>query len=136
MVDTSKLLQTNIYTIEKNNMGHTIILGSGLDQLPSNNNNFKLLTDHIISEITTSLNISKKYNNTTNNVHIYLKNCTFKNINMSLYRKLAKTLNDTFEETLNCCYIYDLSSIGTFVLKVIKLFLDPITKKKIIIVKT
>lgn len=135
-MNVHQILEKNIYTVEKNNMGHTIIIGCGLDNLPSNSNNIKLLTDHIISEITKSLNVSKKYNNTTNNVHIYLKNCTYKNINMSMYKKLVKTLNNTFEETLNCCYIYDLSNIGTCILKIIKLFLDPVTKKKIKMIKS
>lgn len=131
-----EILKKNIYTVEKHDIGQTIICGQGLDEIPSTKINFSLLTQHVINEINSSLEISKKYNKSTANVHIYLKNTTFKNINILFYKRLVKTLNQTYEETLNKCYIYDLSKIGSAAWKIIKVFLDPITRKKIIILKS
>ena len=130
-MDTQELFQKNIYTIEKDKRGQTIICGNALDVMIPTKKNYALLTEHVISEIRKALEISQKYNNETSNVHIYLKNCNFKNINLSLYKKLVKKLNTTFDETLNCCYIYDLSKLARATWAVMKVFLDPVTRKKI-----
>lgn len=131
-----EILKKNIYTLDKHSIGQTIISGKGLDLILPTKSNFKLVTEYVINEINKALNISKKYNKTTTNVHIYLKDITFKNVNISLYKRLVKTLNETFEETLNCCYIYDLSKLGSVAWKIIKIFLDPVTRKKIILLKS
>ena len=130
-MNIAELFQRNIYTIEKGNRGQTIICGNGLDVMVPTKKNYALLTEHVITEIRKALDISKKYNNNTSNVHIYLKDCGFKNINLSLYKKLVKTLNNTFDETLNCCYIYDLSKIARATWAILRVFLDPVTRKKI-----
>ena len=130
------ILQTCIYTVEKDTMGHTIIMGTGLEKVKDNRGNITLLTTRLIEEINNALIISQKYGKKTSNVHLYLKGCTLKSFSFIMFKKLIKVLNSTFEDTLNFCYIYDISMLATITWNMLKHFVDPITRKKILLVKT
>ena len=130
------ILQRCIYTIEKEGMGHTIIMGTGLEKVKDNRTNIGLLTNRLIEEINNSLLISRKHGNTTSNVHLYLKGCSLKSFSFSMFKKLIKVLNGTFEDTLNFCYIYDISKLAIVTWNILKHFVDPVTRKKILLVKT
>ena len=87
------ILQRCIYTIEKEGMGHTIIMGTGLEKVKDNRTNIGLLTNRLIEEINNSLLISRKHGNTTSNVHLYLKGCSLKSFSFSIQyaRKKSRT---------------------------------------------
>ena len=136
MVDIPAILNTSIYTVEKEQMGHTIINGKGIEILKGNKKNVALLTAHLITEIRKSLEVSKKYGKTIGNVHLYLKGCTLRSLSISMFKKIVRVLSETFEDTLNYCYIYDISKLATMTWNLVKHFVDPETRRKILIVKT
>jgi len=136
LVDIPAILNTSIYTVEKEQMGHTIINGKGIEILKGNKKNVALLTAHLITEIRKSLEVSKKYGKTIGNVHLYLKGCTLRSLSISMFKKIVRVLSETFEDTLNYCYIYDISKLATMTWNLVKHFVDPETRRKILIVKT
>ena len=135
-MNVETILKSCIYTIEKKSMGQTIIMGIGLEKITNSEVNITYLSEHLIQEINNSLVISQKYGNETSNVHLYLKGCALKSFSLSVMKKIIKILNDTFDDTLNYCYIYDLSTVATMTWNILRFFVDPITRKKILIVKT
>ncbi len=134
-MNVETIIKSCIYTIEKKSMGQTIIMGMGLEKITNSEANITYLSKHLIQEINNSLVISQKYGKETNNVHLYLKGCALKSFSLSMMKKLINILNDTFENTLNYCYIYDLSAVATMTWNILRFFLDPVTRKKILIVK-
>ena len=136
LVDIPAILNTSIYTVEKEQMGHTIINGKGIEILKGNKKNVALLTAHLITEIRKSLEVSKKYGKTIGNIHLYLKGCTLRSLSISMFKKIVRVLSETFEDTLNYCYIYDISKLATMTWNLVKHFVDPETRRKILIVKT
>ncbi len=135
-MDFIQLLKSNIYCVEKDNMGHTIINGAGIEQVKCTKPLYMLLESHVIAEVNRALDISNKYGNKKSNVHVYLKNCSLKNFPLSLYKKLVKKLESTFDNTLNLCYIYDISRLAVATWTCLKYFLDPITRNKILLVNS
>ena len=84
------------------------------------------------------LEISKKYNNNTYSVHVYLDNVSKKNFSLNLFKTLNKTLNNCKEldDALNTCYVYNAGTLTLALFKLIRPFIDPDTRKKILIVNT
>ena len=82
------------------------------------------------------LEISKKYNNTTYTVHVYLDNVSKRNFSLNLFKRLNNTLNkcSDLEDALNTCYVYNAGPITLGLFKIIRPFIDPDTRKKILIV--
>ena len=136
LVDIPAILNTSIYTVERDQIGHTIINGKGIESLKGNKKNVALLTAHLITEIRKSLEVSKRYGKTIGNVHLYLKGCTLRSLSISMFKKIVRVLSETFEDTLNYCYIYDISKLATMTWNLVKHFVDPETRRKILIVKT
>lgn len=135
-MDFTRLLKSNIYCVDKDNMGHTIINGTGIEQVKCTKQLYILLEAHVIVEVNRALEISNKYGNKTSNVHVYLKNCSLKNFPLLLYKKLVKKLESTFDDTLNLCYIYDISRLAVATWTCLKIFLDPETRNKILLVNS
>lgn len=135
-MEYDSILKSNIYTIEKDGMGHTIINGVGIEALKISRGVCEPLLVHVVNEVKMALLISQKHGKSTSNVHLYLKGCSLKSFPLSLYKKIIKTLSDTFENTLNYCYIYDLSSLAIATWNCLKFFLDPVTRRKIRIIRT
>jgi len=136
LVDIPAILNNSIYTVEREQIGHTIINGKGIEILKGNKKNVALLTAHLITEIKKSLEISKKYGKTMGNVHLYLKGCTLRSLSITMFKKIVRVLSQTFEDTLNYCYIYDISKMATMTWNLVKHFVDPDTRKKILIINT
>ena len=136
LVDIPAILNTSIYTVERDQIGHTIINGKGIESLKGNKKNVALLTAHLITEIKKSLEVSKKYGKTIGNVHLYLKGCTLRSLSISMFKKIVRVLSTTFDDTLNYCYIYDISKLATITWNLVKHFVDHDTRKKILIVNT
>jgi hypothetical protein len=122
--------------VDKDNMGHTVINGVGIEQVYCTKELYNLLESHMIMEVNKAIEISKKYGNQTSNVHVYLKNCSLKNFPLSLYKNLVKKLESTFDDTLNLCYIYDISRLAATTWAFLRFFLDPVTRNKILLVNT
>ena len=129
-------IKKNIYCIDKNEYGHVIILMKNI--YPKKLSKFEIdyLLSHLISSINKSLEISKKYSKTTGYVHIYLSNCSLKNFSHSLFKRINKVLTDTFEDTLEYCYIYSKSKFFTILWNIIRSFIDPETREKIVHIKS
>ena len=85
LVDIPAILNTSIYTVERDQIGHTIINGKGIESLKGNKKNVALLTAHLITEIRKSLEVSKRYGKTIGNVHLYLKGCTLRSLSISMF---------------------------------------------------
>lgn len=135
-MEPKEMLANGIYTIENEMSGQTIINGVILETIKNTKENYILIINHVICEINKSLLISKKYNNKTCNVHVYLKGCSLRNLPLTTIKKLIDVLSITFEDTLNYCYIYDVSNIAALTWNIIKRFIDPVTKKKVILIKS
>ena len=80
------------------------------------------------------LNISKKYKHKTYIVHVYLEKFSMKNFSLSLFRKLNTKLETSLEDVLNICYIYNTNEITVKLYKMFSLFINPRTRKKILLV--
>lgn len=80
------------------------------------------------------LNISKKYKHKTYVVHVYLENFSIKNFSLSLFRKLNAKLETSLEDVLNICYIYNTNEITVKLYKIVSFFINPRTRKKILLV--
>ncbi len=80
------------------------------------------------------LNISKKYKHETYIVHVYLEKFSMKNFSLSLFRKLNARLETSLEDVLNICYIYNSNEITVKLYKMFSLFINPRTRKKILLV--
>lgn len=123
-------LDKSIYTLNVDGMGTTIIIGKGLDNFKGS---YKILLEHFIKTIKEALAMSVDTENPVSDVHIYLKGCSFKDFPATLVRKVVKGLQKTFKDTLNMCYIHDLSSLGRKLWNCFKFLADADTRKKIII---
>ena len=68
------------------------------------------------------LEISKKYNNKTYSVHVYLDNVSKKNFSLNLFKTLNKTLNNCKEldDALNTCYVYNAGTLTLALFKLIR----------------
>lgn len=80
------------------------------------------------------LNISKKYKHKTYIVHVYLEKFSMKNFSLPLFRKLNARLETSLEDVLNICYIYNTNEFSVKLYKMFSLFINPITRKKILLV--
>ena len=54
---------------------------------------------------------------------------------MKLFNKLNKKLSNNLEDVLKICYVYGRGILLTSVINIIRLQLNPVTKKKFLLVK-
>lgn len=127
----SELLKKNIYSIEKDEWGHTIILFNSLESIKPTKIFKETLINHIIDEVANALAISKKFNKDSSYVHLYTYGKLPSNFSISFYKKLITRLCNIYVDSLEAAYIYDAPAIATNLWDVIKLFIDPCTRKKI-----
>ena len=86
-----------------------------------------------------ALDIAKKYNRERFAVHIYLEGASIFNFSIKFFKKLNKRLLENIgqeEEALDICYIYDPGLLMRTIFKLIKPFLDPVVKQKIVLIKS
>ena len=134
-IEFKNLIEKSVYCIEKEKYGHSVFILKEL--IPKNFNKARreLLILHIINNVNDSLNISKKYGKLQGYVHLYLDDCGNKNFSRPLFSEINKRLSDTFQDTLVELYIYTNSKFLSLVWPLFKQLLDPITQKKIRIIK-
>ena len=132
--DFLTLLKKNIYTIDKGNFGHAVIILK--DFIPGNLNkhNREIFIKYIVFAIQESLILSKKYKKSTAFTHLYLNNCTKNNFSFSLFKKINKILANEFEDTMENLYIYNNSNMFTNIWKVIRNFIDRDTRNRIVLI--
>jgi hypothetical protein len=126
-----ELYKKNAYSIEKNGYGNSIFIIKDIFPGKISKQNKELFITHIISVIEESLEISRKNNETTVYVHIYLNSCTFKNFSLSFTKKMICTLSNRFEDTLEMMYIYSESVLFSNIWNLAKHFIEDDTRSKI-----
>ena len=131
IANDSELLKKNIYSVEKNEWGHTIILFDSLESIKPTKIFKESLINHIIDEVANALAISKQFNKTRSYVHLYTNGKVPSNFSISFYKKLITRLSDTYIDTLEAAYIYDAPAVASGLWDVIKLFIDSTIRKKI-----
>lgn len=129
---------SNIVDIkEYNNYGNLYILIQNLDVKLLKHEKEQFI-QYVYLSCLKCLEISKKYNNTTYSVHVYLDNVTKKNFSLNLFKRLNTVLNNCtdLDDKLNTCYVYNAGSVTIGLFKIIRPFIDPDTRKKILFVNT
>ena len=96
--------------------------------------NFKEITTYIFLAQNKALEISEKYNKERYCTHVYLENITSQNFNLPLFKKINKIINNSGDkEVLDRCYIYGTSKFIQKMFNIVKVFLLPMTRKKIVL---
>lgn len=132
----TEFLSTNIYTVERENFGHTVVMCQPLDAIKPSKALKSAVVDRLIKQVAAALDISRMHGNKRSYVHVYMNGCGLKHYSAGFYKKLFKKLDDTYEDTLEAAYIYDLPGIARCAWDVLKLFIDPVTRSKIHIVSS
>ena len=82
-----------------------------------------------------ALEISNKYGKNLFCTHVYLENASNKNFSLPLFKKINKVVNKNGDDdVLETCYIYNSSTIMQKIYNIIKIFICPDTRKKILFV--
>ncbi|MAT48437.1 MAG: hypothetical protein CMA27_01245 [Euryarchaeota archaeon] len=98
--------------------------------------NLKEILEFIFLLIKKALEISNKYGKKLFCSHVYLENASNKNFNLILFKKINNAINKMGgDDILETCYIYNSSSIMQNIYNIIKIFIPPDTRKKILFVK-
>ena len=118
---------------EYNNYGNLCVYLQNLNLKLLKNKHCEFI-EYIYLSCLECLKVSKKNNQKTYTVHVYLENVTMKHFSLSLFKKLNKKLEENLEEVLNACYIYNATNITKKIFSIISPFLNKDTKNKIIIV--
>ena len=129
-----KILDENIYYYDKNEFGHVILVMKDILKLKLKADNITKFINKVIVAIEESLKVSKKYHKTTGYVHVYLNECLLKDISISMFRRLNRELSDRFEDTVENIYLYSNTTFIKRIWGVVKMIVDPLTRKKIQIV--
>jgi hypothetical protein len=127
----TKVLEKNIYFYEKNEYGHVIMVMKDITRLKLKSENINRFIQKVIECIEKSLVISSKYGKTTGYVHVYMNDCLLRDISISMFRKLNKELSERFENTVENIFIYSNTSLIKKLWGIVKLIVDPETRKKI-----
>jgi len=97
--------------------------------------NFKEIIKFILLSNKKALEISNKYDKKLFCTHIYLENARAENFNLSLFKKIIKELNNQGNcDILDTIYIYGGSTFIQKIYNIVKIFLNPETRKKILFV--
>jgi len=128
------LLKKNIYTIDKDNFGHAVIILKDFIPGELNKYNREIFIKYIVFVVQESLILSKKHKKSTAFTHLYLNNCTKNNFSFSLFKKINKMLANEFEDTMENLYIYNNSNMFTNIWKVIRNFIDRDTRNRIVLI--
>ena len=123
-----------IYIKENNNFGNLFLVVKNFN-IANLKNHYDLLVEFIYYACLEALKISNNYNNKTFTVHIYLEQASMKNFSFKLFKKINKKLTENLKDVLDICYIYGSGIFLLNIFKLIRSLLDPVTKKKIVIVK-
>tara|TARA_X000000368_G_C22535653_1_gene495458 strand:+ start:42 stop:464 length:423 start_codon:yes stop_codon:yes gene_type:complete len=97
--------------------------------------NLDEIMEFILLLMKKALEISNKYSKNLFCTHVYLENASNKNFSLPLFKKINKVVNKNGEDdVLEICYIYNSSTIMQKIYNIIKIFICPQTRKKIIFV--
>ena len=98
--------------------------------------NIDEITTYIFLAQNKALEISQKFNKERYCSHIYLESVTPQNFNLPIFKKLSRMINNNSgdKEVLDRCYIYGTSKFIKRMFNIVKVFLLPTTRKKIIFV--
>ena len=121
------------YIGEKNNQGHLCIKVKHID-LKYLKNNHAIFVNYIHYACLEALKISYKYKNPTFSAHLDLEGASMKNLSITLFRKINKKLTESLKDVLDKFYIYGNGLILKTMVTICKAQLDPVTKKKILLV--
>ena len=127
------LLKKNIYVFERENIGHMVLKLKDFYPCNINKYNREIFIKYIICTTKESIAISKKYNKSTSITHLYLNNSSAKNFSLGFFKKINKILSERFEDTVETIYIYNNSTIFSYVWKVIRNFIDKDTRDRIVL---
>ena len=98
--------------------------------------NLDEIMEFILLLMKKALEISNKYDKKLFCAHVYLENSSNKNFNLSLFKKINNAINKktSGNNILETCYIYNSSAIMQNIYNIIKIFICPDTRKKILFV--
>ena len=121
-----------IYVTDQNNFGnvHYIFKNTIIKELK----NYGEFLEYIIYSCLEALKISKKYNKTTYNVHIYTKNAGIKNFSLKLFKYINNILQDQFEDTVEKYYFYNSDRLFTILFNLIGKYFDQESRAKFVII--
>ena len=126
------ILTANIYSEARDDgFGHTVVLCCPLDEIKPDSNTMEIVIKHVIQQVAEALKLSKKKGHHKSFAHIYMGGCFLKNYSAWFYHRLVKTLNSTFEDTLEAAYVYNAPPMAKQVWNVLKFLVDPDTRQKI-----
>ena len=123
-----------IYITEYNNVGKLIINVKHFN-IKDFKKKYDIFVDFIYLLCLEALNLSKKNNHNTFTVHINLEQASMRNFSLKLFKKVNAKLTKNLEDVLDIMYIYGSGIFLINIFKIIKSFLDPVTSKKIVIIK-
>ena len=83
-----------------------------------------------------ALEISNKYNKHLFYCHVYLNNATIKNFSLTLFKKINNLINQMKPDVLDTCYIYGNTTLVKNIFNIIKIFINPVTRKKILFIQS
>lgn len=121
-----------IYYIERDEYGHVIIILRDIYVKKFAPNEQKYFIQHIIDIVNNSLKISKKYDNNTCFVHIYLEKCNPKQYSHKFFKRINAILLERFEDILDKCFVYSKSKMFSFIWNIVRNFLDKDVRTKIV----
>ena len=128
-----KKYEKMVYVVEENNTAHLCISVKNID-LKILKKNYYIFTEYIQSACLVAMDISKKYNKATFITHMDLKDSSMKNVSLKLFKKVNKKLSENLKDVLDKFYIYGRGTFLKTMVGIIKSQLDPITKKKIVLI--
>ena len=123
-----------VYIGEQNNQGHLCIKAQHIDLKYLKKYNYDIFVEFIYISCLEALKISKKYDKHTFSAHMDLERASMKNISIKLFRKMNKKLSEKLVDVLDKFYIYGNGLFLKTVVAICKSQLDPVTKKKILLV--
>ena len=124
-------LDKNIYYYDKNEFGHAILVMKDILKLKLKNENVNLFINKVSDAIKESLKISNRYSKKRGYVHVYLTDCSLTKLPISMFKKLNTELSNRFDDTVEKIYVYSNNLFLKRVWYLVKMIVDPDTRKKI-----
>lgn len=131
------VIHSNVFVEERDDgFGHVVIRCAPVDRLPASVQVRRDLLARVRDMVDESVRVSQKRGHAHSYVHVYMRGCTLHNFSIAFYSKMVKTLDGLYDDTLAGAFIYDAPPAARSVWKVISMFIEPKTRKKISMVQS
>ena len=129
---TDDILPANIYSEARDDgYGHTVVLCRRLDDIKPDSEMKEAVISHLIRKVAEALEISGRQGHKRSYVHVHMGGCFLKHYSAGFYKRLFKKLDSTYEDTLEVAYVYDAPPVAKRIWNVLKLFVEPETRRKV-----